>query len=127
MSLDLNDLLRDWPHEPGQIKVRKILGSDGHEKVQLRIDLGLIQMEMNGRPDGQKPHGSESLLDYHKAMAKEKEDSGEGYVLTAEEVAELQQEGIQYYHRYISLFQINDFIGVIRDTQRNLELFDFVS
>src|SRR4029079_2353810 len=37
-----------------------------------------------------------------------------------------QQEGIQYYHRYLSLFQINDFHGVVRDTQRNLDLFDFV-
>jgi len=128
MSLDLNDLLRDWPHEPGQIKVRKILGSDGHEKIQLRIDLGLIQMETTGRPDGQKPHGFESLLAYHQSLAKEKEQSGEEtYVLTPEEVAELQQEGIQYYHRYISFFQLNDFAAVIRDTQRNIELFDFVS
>ena len=117
MSLDLNDLLRDWPHEPGQIKVRKILGSDGHEKIQLRIDLGLIQMETTGRPDGQKPHGFESLLAYHQSLAKEKEQSGEEtYVLTPEEVAELQQEGIQYYHRYISFFQLNDFAAVIRDT-----------
>jgi hypothetical protein len=127
MSLDLNDLLRDWPHEPGQIKVRKILGADGKEKIQLRIDLGLIQMETSGRPDGQKPHGCESLLAYHEALAKEKEDTNETYTLTAEEVSELQQEGIQYYHRYISLFQLSDYPGVIRDTQRNLELFNFVS
>src|SRR5438874_10946779 len=127
MSLDLNDLLRDWPHEPGQIKVRKILGSDGKEKIQLRIDLGLIQMETTGRPDGQKPHGFESLLEYHQGLAQEKETAGEAYVLTPEEVAELQQEGIQYYHRYISMFQLSDYIGVIRDTQRNLELFNFVS
>lgn len=127
MSLDLNDLLRDWPHEPGQIKVRKIIGSDGREKIQLRIDLGLIQMETSGRPDGQKQHGYESLLAYHQTLAKEKEEAGEAFVLSADEVAELQQEGIQYYHRYIALFQLNDFAGVIRDTERNLSLFDFVS
>ncbi len=40
MSQDLNDLLAGWPHEPGQIKVRKVSGSDGQEKVQLRLDLG---------------------------------------------------------------------------------------
>src|SRR5207249_3451207 len=49
------------------------------------------------------------------------------YELTPEQCAELQQEGIQYYHRYLSLFQINDFEGVVRDTQRNLDLFTFVS
>src|SRR5437660_10705734 len=127
MSLDLNDLLREWPHEPGQLKVRKILGADGKEKLQLRIDLGVLQMEMTGRPDGQKPHGCESLLAYHQRRALEKSQAGEPYVLSAEECGELQQEGIQYYHRYISLFQLNDFAGVIRDTQRNLDLFKFVS
>lgn len=126
MSLDLNDLLRDWPHEPGQIKVRKIEGTDGREKIQLRIDLGLIQMEMLGRPDGQRPHGSESLLAYHQARAREKKDADGTYTIDADECGELQQEGIQYYHRYIALFQLNDFSSVIRDTQRNLDLFNFV-
>ena len=127
MSLDLYDLLRDWPHEPGQIKVRRILGSDGREKIQLRIDLGVIQMETAGRPDGERPHGCESLLSYHQALAEEKEALSKQYVLSPDDVSELQQEGIQYYHRYISLFQLNDFPGVIRDTQRNIDLFNFVS
>ena len=54
------------------------------------------------------------------------EAAGEEYDLSAEECSELQQEGIQYYHRYVSLFQLNDYAGVIRDTQRNLDLFSFV-
>ena len=53
MSLDLNTILKDWPHESGSIKVRKITGFDGCEKLQLRVDLGVLQMEMSGRPDGQ--------------------------------------------------------------------------
>jgi len=127
MSLDLNDLLRDWPHEPGMIKVRKILGADGKEKVQLRIDLGLIQMETTGRPDGQEPHDCESLLDYHKERARRAEKKGNPLTLNADEVGELQQEGVQYYHRYISFFQLCDYRGVIRDTQRNLDMFSFVA
>jgi hypothetical protein len=127
MSLDLNDLLRDWPHEPGTIKVRKILGSDGKEKLQLRIDLGLIQMETAGRPDGEEPHNCESLLEYHQRRAEKAEKKGESFQLTPDEVGDLQQEGIQYYHRYISLFQLSDYIAVIRDTQRNLEMFAFAA
>ena len=127
MSLDLNDLLRDWPHEPGVIKVRKILGSDGKEKIQLRIDLGLIQMETSGRPDGQKPHNCDSLLEFHQSRAKRAEKKSETFTLNAEEIGDLQQEGIQYYHRYISFFQLTDYQGVIRDTQRNLDMFDFVA
>ncbi len=126
MSLDLNDLMRDWPHEPGMIKVRKILGSDGKEKIQLRIDLGLIQMETIGRPDGLEPHDRESLLEYHQERARRAAKKSENYVLSADDVGELQQEGIQYYHRYISFFQLSDYQGVIRDTQRNLDMFKFV-
>jgi hypothetical protein len=127
MSLDLNDLLRDWPHEPGTLKVRKILGNDGKEKLQLRIDLGLIQMETSGRPDGTEPHDCESLMEYHTARAERAKRKGEKFELTPDEVGELQAEGIQYYHRYIALFQLQDYLGVIRDTQRNLEMFDFVT
>jgi hypothetical protein len=127
MSLDLNTLLKDWPHETGKVKVRKILGLDGREKLQLRIDLGVLQMEMAGRPDGMRPHGCESLLEYHQRKAARAEEGGQNYNLTLEQCAELQQEGIQYYHRYLSLFQINDFPAVVRDTQRNLDLFEFVT
>jgi hypothetical protein len=127
MSLDLNTILKDWPHENGNVKVRKIAGLDGREKLQLRVDLGVLQMEMTGRPDGQRPHNCESVLEYHQRRAVRAAEKGEDYELTPEECAELQQEGIQYYHRYLSLFQINDFAGVVRDTQRNLDLFTFVT
>src|SRR3954468_24073053 len=126
MSLDLNTILNDWPYESGTVKVRKITGLDGREKLQLRVDLGVLQMEITGRPDGRRPHNCESLLEYHRKRAARSESKGDAYELTAEQCAELQQEGIQYYHRYLSLFQINDFAGVVRDTQRNLDLFDFV-
>src|ERR1700719_3048317 len=127
MSLDLNTILKDWPHENGNVKVRKIAGLDGREKLQLRVDLGVLQMEMAGRPDGQRPHNCESLLAYHQSRAARAEEQAEDYDLSSEQCTELQQEGIQYYHRYLSLFQINDFAGVVRDTQRNLDLFDFVA
>ena len=127
MSLDLNTLLQDWPHESGSIKVRKIMGLDGREKLQLRIDLGILQMEMSGRPDGVRPHNCESLLQYHQRRAARCEARGDTYELSTDQCSELQQEGIQYYHRYLSLFQINEFQAVIRDTQRNLDLFEFVS
>lgn len=127
MNLDLNNLLDGWPHEPGQIRVRKVMGNDGKEKLQLRIDLGLIQMELAGRPDGLRPHGRESLLQWQSERAIEAEANGSPFTLSAEECGELQQEGIQYYHRYISLFQLGDYAAVIRDTQRNLDLLSFTS
>src|SRR5438270_2498268 len=127
MSLDLTTRLKDWPHEPAMIKVRKVTGLEGRDKLQLRIDLGVLQMEMTVRPDGLRPNGCESLLTYHQQRALRAEERGEEYRLSQEQTAELQQEGIQYYHRYLSLFQINEFAGVVRDTQRNLDLFSFVT
>jgi len=125
--LDLNTLLEGWPHEPGQIRVRKIRGIDGNEKIQLRLDLGLIQMETVGRPDGVRPNGSESLLDWHRERAEEAEALGQTYTLSGDDCGELHQEGVQYYHRYLALFQLEDFAGVIRDTQHNLALFSLVA
>ncbi len=127
MSLDLNQILGDWPHEAGNIKVRKVAGTDGREKVQLRIDLGVIQMELTGRPDGTRPKGCDSVLAYHQREAARKEGQGAVYHLGPEECGELQQEGIQYYHRYLALYQLKDYEAVIRDTQRNLDLFSFVA
>jgi hypothetical protein len=126
-TLDLNSLLGGWPHEPGQVKARKILGMDGREKIQLRIDLGLIQMEMDGRPDGQRPFGFESLLQYHQSRLRAAESEGSQYELNEAELVALQQEGVQYYNRYVSLFQLRDYQNVVRDTERNLDLFNFVS
>jgi hypothetical protein len=65
-------------------------------------------------------------LGYHQRKARRKEEAGESYTLTPDQCSELQQEGLQYYHRYISLFQIEDYAAVIRDTQRNLDMFDFI-
>ena len=45
--------------------MRVVPGDDGREKIQLRIDMGLLQMEIDGRPDGTRPEGAASWLDYY--------------------------------------------------------------
>jgi len=47
--------------------VRTLKGKDGMPKIQLRVDLGLLQMNAEGRPDGKKPFGHESLLNIIRA------------------------------------------------------------
>ena len=127
MSLDINTLLKGWEFEPGAIKVRKVPGTDGKEKIQLRLDLGVLQMDLDGRPDGKRPFGKESLLDHYKDMVARwhaEHGSDEGFKLNAEDCAALQQEAIQYYHRYLSLFQLEEWERVIRDTARNLKVIE---
>lgn len=130
MSFDISPLLDQWDYQPGQVVVRKFRGNDGEEKIQLRVDLGLLQMNALGRPDGKHPYGRESLLEYYQAQfekfqANPRQDE-KNFRLTPEDCGRLQQEAIQYHHRYICLFQLEDFNGVLRDTDRNLKVFDFV-
>jgi hypothetical protein len=129
MSDDLDPLTKNWPYEPGSIQVRTIQGSDGRLKLQLRLDLGLLQMEVEGRPDGQTPFGCESLLEHYEKLATRfKEGAPDAtFRLNSDDCLKLQQEGIQYYHRYLAFFQLQNYDAVIRDTKRNLRLFDFVS
>lgn len=130
MAHDINSLLKGWDFEPGEIKVRKIIGDDGKEKIQLRLDLGVLQMELDGRPDGKRPFGKESLLEHFKEMSfrwRADHGSDEGFKLNGEDCAALLQEAIQYYHRYLSLFQLEDWERVIRDTARNLKVVDLAA
>jgi hypothetical protein len=128
MQYDLRTILDGWEYEPGKISVRKIIGLDGGEKIQTRVDLGLLQCEPAGRPDGQRPSGCESLLDVCERRLREHSErhhSDAGFSLSSDECRELRHEGHLYYQRYLSLFVLEDFAGVERDTSRNLRLVDF--
>jgi hypothetical protein len=131
MDFDISRLLDHWEYQPGQVIVRKFKAKDGKEKIQLRVDLGLLQMNAEGRPDGKRPFGYPSLFDYFQARlfkyVAAHNGSDEGFKLKAEECAKLQLEAIQFHHRYICLLQLEDYAGVIRDAERNLALFSFVA
>jgi hypothetical protein len=128
MSLDIGFILSDWPFEPGQVTARRIRGADDKDKIQLRLDLGLLQMEAIGRPDGQRPHGYESLLDYQEAQLQRHRDqtgASEGFELDERACELLRAEALMYYHRYLAEFVLEDFAAVERDTVRNLRAMDF--
>ncbi len=124
---DLTEFLASWPPERGRINARRITGRDGRPKLQIRIDLGILQMELDGRPDGQRPDGHESVLalqlDRLERYTAETGGTG-GFVLTPEECRALREEAVQYYHRYAGLFALGDYTEAVRDTERSLELFN---
>ena len=96
-SKDIVPLLKGWDYEPGTINVRKINGLDGKPKLQMRLDLGLLQMELTGRPDGATPHGHDSLLDYYEEQLREhKKTNGSelGFHLTSSECQSLRDEAV---------------------------------
>jgi len=130
---DIGPILEGWPLGEGS-NVRKIVGADGTEKVQIRVLLqgfhGILQFNCDGRPDGQRPHGREFALDHYEELARRQSKASgslEPFTLTHEQAAELFEESSITYQRYIVLLQMNDYQRVIRDTARNMELFRFVA
>ena len=127
MSLDIGHILSDWPYESSQVMARRIRGDDGRDKIQLRLDLGILQMECTGRPDGQRPHGYESLLEYYEHQFRRAKERAEGFELDEAACEELRHETNMYYHRYLAEFVLEEFEAVEGDTLRNLRVFDFCS
>lgn len=129
--LDISPILSQWEYEPGTITVRRIIGVDGKPKLQMRVELGLLQMEETGRPDGLRPNGFESLLEFHEnRLADYKKRHGgtpQGFGLKPDECQRLREEAAMYYQRYLSFFVLGDFPAVVRDTTRNLRVLDLCS
>ena len=144
MNNDLTELLKEWPYEAGHIIARIVKTGEDEDVLQLRVDLGILQMKLDGRPDGERPNGFESYLEFYEDQAAahaESEDLGAppeettdynqpgerrvARFLTPDDSRLLRDEAVQYYHRYIALLAVEDFDRVIRDTTRNLRLLDF--
>lgn len=114
---DISNILQEWQYEPGKLTARVINAEDGRELLQLRIELGIVQMELHDRPDGIQQEGYSSLLDLYQ------NNEIEGG-LDAEMCRRIREEGVQQSHRAAALFSIDRWKDVIRDCNRNLELFD---
>ena len=124
---DIKKLLEAWPYDP-ENNVRTVQLADGRHVIQVRLPMGIEQYERDGRPDGLRPHGMESWLDYYMAQrdAARRASREEDFRLDGEQCAHLFEEGILYYYRYLHLFQLQDWERTVRDTLHNLKLFDFV-
>lgn len=127
MTDDIGPILDKWKYKPNDINVRLVKGVDGREKVQMRIDLGLLQMNLDGRPDGKRPYRYDSYLTYFEKRVKKSDDKRKRFKLNPIDCLHLQQESVQYYHRYLALIKLGDYARVARDTRKNLRIFDFVS
>lgn len=132
MSLDLAPILEGWNESSNSgLAVRIIEGLDGRPKIQLRVEMGLgvMQMELTGRPDGLRPFGYESLLDYHQANLQEhlrRYGNDRDFVLDRRECAALQAESMQYYYRRLSCLELGEYEQAIRDADHNLAILDLL-
>ncbi len=122
--LDIDEVLRDWPYEPGAISARIIQAEDGRELLQMRIEMGLLQMEVERRPDGALPGGAHTYLDY---LVEQVFHLGESLTLTEDQCAEVDREFLQYYHRRICWLALREFARAVDDADHTLALMDFAA
>jgi len=121
---NIDAILRDWAYESGEVTARMVRGSDGRDVVQMRIDMGILQLEVDNRPDGARPGGAESYFDYLLGVAVHQGDS---FVLSEEQCAEADREFVQFYQRRICWLALRQFRRAVRDADHSLAFMDFVA
>ena len=126
MNSDISTLLNGWDYEPSRVKARWIVGRDGRLKIQLRLDLGVLQMEVEGRPDGRRPKGHASWLEYYQSFKPVGGEFPREAVPDKAGCNDLQQEALQYYYRYLAFQALGNHDGVVADTTHNLEIVKLV-
>ena len=120
----LDDLFEDWPYQFGEVVARRVTGRDGRDVLQLRVDLGILQLEATGRPDGERPGGRPTYLEYLETQqAEELED----FELDEQRCVEIDREFVQFYHRRIAWLSLGEFEQAVLDADHTLALMDFSS
>jgi len=91
--------------------------------LQMRVDMGLLQMETDLRPDGQRPHGAETYYDY---LVSEVIREGGSFRLSKEQCGEADREFVQYYHRRLCWLSLREYSRAAKDADHSLAFMDFV-
>ncbi|MHC5033942.1 MAG: UvrB/UvrC motif-containing protein [Planctomycetota bacterium] len=131
--MDLSIIIGEWPYDEDEDanNVRKVRGIDGLPKVQLRIRSGVIQWAVEGRPDGEKPYGFPSVLDYccdllPRQARLQAAGRAAGSSLSPELAEELADEMLDYYRRGRALFLLGDYRRALGDALHNLRTLELI-
>lgn len=117
----IDHLLRSWPYDPQELNVRRLPGRNG-AVIQMRVDLGVLQMEIDGRPDGARPGGADTYYDHLLTL---RDLEGDDFELDEEQCEEVDREFVQFYHRRICFLKLRDYRRAARDADHSLRLMDF--
>jgi hypothetical protein len=120
---DIDRILREWAYEPGEISARLVRATDGREVLQMRVEMGVLQLETAGRPDGQHPGGADTYFDYLVGLA---DREGESFELSPEQRTEADREFMQFYHRRVCWLALREFRRATSDADHTLAFMDFV-
>jgi hypothetical protein len=126
MGQDIDKVLRGWDYTPTLVQARLVDASDGRQVLQLRVELGIYQMELSGRPDGTQPHGFPTYFAYLKDQAAKHRRRDEPFRLNETQALDADREFMQFYHRRICWLALRDYAHAIADADHNLAFMDFV-
>src|SRR5881227_3326139 len=132
MRRDIDDALGGWPSEPGpgDVVAREVRARDGRTVVQVRVELGVLQLEVAGRPDGVRPHGFATYLDYLRYRAAGRGqapgDRAPSWTMSPEHCLEADREFVQFYHRRVAWLALHHFDKALLDADHTIALMDFV-
>ena len=115
MTLDLTAFLREFAFESGRVNARLVQGDDGRELLQVRVELGALQMEVEGRPDG-----APSALDAARARHQASLVAAVGG-LTATEGAAVRLELVMIQQRAVAFLAVGDAARAHRDASSLVE------
>lgn len=122
---NLDSLISDWPYDQDTGGVRLGKGDDGREVILMRIELGVMQLEVNDRPDGTRPYGSPTYFAHIADQARVAASEGRELDLDEDQCNEIDREFVQFYYRRISWLQLQKYELAIRDADHTLALMDF--
>jgi hypothetical protein len=117
---DIDEILKQWPFDPLSVNVR-MLESRQREVLQMRVDMGILQLEIDGRPDGNRFQGASTYYDYLKRKSRDQTD----FQLSEDHCLEIDREFVQFYHRRVCWLQLKEFDRAVRDADHTLGLMDF--
>ncbi len=126
MSQDIDAALEGWHFKPGIVQARLVEAREGRPVIQMRVDLGILQIETTGRPDGTRPHGCVTYFKYLQQQARAAARADKTFVLTEEQALEADREFVQFYHRRISWLALRNFVKAVEDADHTLAFMDFV-
>lgn len=126
MSHDLDVLLKGWPFKPDVVQARLVPAQGGRQVIHMRVDLGVLQLELTGRPDGTRPHGFPTYFDYLKSVARSAQKRGESFALDEENCSEADREFMQFYHRRVCWLALRNFAKAVADADHTLAFMDFI-
>ncbi len=131
--MDLKIVLDGWPFDEGEEanNVRKIVGLDRRLKLQIRLREGVTQWEVEGRPDGRRPYGFESVLAYCRHLREQylacmPETESAGFHLDQGLLDDLEAELLDYTRRREAFMLLGDYSHALGDAVHALGILECV-